>query len=124
MPGMSAVEMIATFAAAWNTADDAERLALLAGCCQPDAVFAAPQGQVTGIDAMSAGIGEFRRAFPAADVAFGVPDGYGQFARVSWVTRWNDGRADLAGEDFASFGADGRIHLLVSFDGTAALPGT
>jgi SnoaL-like domain len=122
MPGVSAVEMIAAFAAAWNTADDAERLALLAGCCLPDAVFAAPQGKVTGIDAMSASIGEFRRAFPAADVSFGVPDGYGQFARVSWVTRWNDGRADLAGEDFAHFGADGRIHLLVSFNGTPALP--
>lgn len=71
---------------------------------------------------MSASIGEFRRAFPAADVAFGVPDGYGDFARVSWVTRWNDGRADLVGEDFARFGADGRINLLVSFDGTPALP--
>jgi len=88
-----------------------------------DAVFAAPQGRITGIGAMSASIGEFRRAFPAAEVAFGVPDRYGEFARVSWVTRWHDGRADLAGEDFAQFGDDGRIQLLVSFDGTAALPG-
>ena len=72
---------------------------------------------------MNASIGEFRRAFPAAEVAFGVPERHGDFARVSWVTRWHDGRAALAGEDFAQFGADGRIILLVSFDGTPALPG-
>src|SRR5215472_14866208 len=111
-------ELIAAFAAAWNTTDDAERHRLLAECCQPDAVFAAPQGQTTGIDEMGAGIGEFRRAFPAAEVAFGVPDGYGAFARVSWVTRWQDGRPDLAGEDFAQLAADGRIQVMVSFDGT------
>jgi SnoaL-like domain len=122
LSGMRAGEVITAFAAAWNAADDAERLELLGRCCVPDAVFAAPQGQVTGTDVMSASIGEFRRAFPAAEVAFGVPDCYGDFARVSWVTRWNDGRADLAGEDFAQFGADGRIRLLVSFDGTPELP--
>ena len=112
--------MIAAFAAAWNAGEDGERLALLAWCCRPDAVVAAPQGLVTGIEVMSASIGEFRRAFPAAEVAFGVPVHYGEFGRVSWVTRWHDGRADLAGEDFAQFGADGRIGLLVSFDGMAA----
>jgi hypothetical protein len=121
--GMRADEVIAAFAAAWNTVDDAERLRLLTACCRPDAVFAAPQGQITGIDALGASIGEFREAFPAAQVAFGVPDGYGGgFARVSWVTRWQDGRPDLAGEDFAQLAADGRIQLLVSFDGTAAEP--
>src|SRR5262245_46348362 len=119
---MRADEVIAGFAAAWNTTDDAERLRLLAASCTPDAVFAAPQGQVTGIDSMGASIGAFRRAFPAAQVEFGVPDGYGSFARVSWVTRWQDGRLDLAGEDFAQLATDGRIKLLISFDGTPAPP--
>ena len=123
LTGMRAEQVAAAFAAAWNTGDDAERLTLLAACCLPDAVFVAPQGQVTGIDALGGSIGEFRRAFPAAQVAFGVPDGHGSFARVSWVTRWQDGRPDLAGEDFAQLAADGRIQLLVSFDGTAAEPG-
>lgn len=122
LTAMRPADVIAAFAAAWNADDDAQRLTLLDRCCQPDAVFAAPHGQVIGIEALSASIGEFRRAFPAAEVAFGVADAYGEFARVSWATRWNDGRADLTGEDFARFGADGRIVLLVSFDGTAALP--
>jgi len=120
--GMQAYEVIAAFAAAWNTVDDTERQRLLSECCRPDAVFAAPQGQITGIETLGASIGEFRRAFPAAQVAFGVPDGYGAFARVSWVTRWQDGRPDLAGEDFARLAEDGRIQLLVSFDGAPAEP--
>jgi hypothetical protein len=37
--------------------------------------------------------------------------------RVDEVTHWQDGRADLAGEDFAQLAADGRIQVLVSFDG-------
>lgn len=51
---MSAEEVIAAFAAAWNAASDAERLRLLTACRLPDVVFAAPQGQVAGIDALSA----------------------------------------------------------------------
>jgi hypothetical protein len=50
-------------------------------------------------------------------VSFGGPEEHGGFARVAWVTRWNTGRPELAGEDFAQLAADGRIRLLVSFDG-------
>jgi hypothetical protein len=57
LSGIRVDEAIAAFGAAWNTADDAERLRLLTACCLPDAVFAAPQGQVTGIHALGASIG-------------------------------------------------------------------
>jgi hypothetical protein len=43
-------------------------------------------------------------------------------AALSEHTRRQDGRPDLAGEDFAHLAADGRIQLLVSFDGTPAEP--
>jgi hypothetical protein len=119
---MGADEVVAGFAAAWNTGDDAERLRLLEASCVPDAVFAAPQGQITGTAAMGASIGEFRRAFPAAVVRFGDLEAHGRFGRVAWATYWNDGRPTLTGEDFATLAADGRIQLLVSFDGTVALP--
>jgi hypothetical protein len=49
LSGMRAGEVIAAFAAAWNTAHDARRLDLLAACRLPDAVFAAPRGRITGI---------------------------------------------------------------------------
>ena len=117
---MAAAEVIDAFARAWNTGNDTERLALLATACLPDAIFVAPQGQTCGIEALSAGIAEFRRAFPAAAVSFGAPDGHGGFARVAWTTCWNNGQPPLTGEDFAQLAVDGRIRLLVSFDGVAA----
>ncbi len=118
---MTAAEVIAAFARAWNTDNDNERLELLTAACLPDTVFVAPQGQTSGVESLSASIAEFRRAFPAATVGFGVPDGHGGFARVAWTTTWNNGQAPLTGEDFAQLAEDGRIRLLVSFDGAATI---
>ncbi len=117
---MSSVEVIAAFAAAWSAQADAERLVLLADSCLADAMFAAPQGTTAGTAALCASIREFRRAFPAAVVSFGVPDEHHGFARVAWITHFNNGQAALAGEDFAQLAADGRIRLLVSFDGASS----
>jgi hypothetical protein len=47
----------------------------------PGAVFAAPHDEVTGIDAMSAGITEFRRAFPADWAELGIQDAYRSLAK-------------------------------------------
>lgn len=116
---MTAAEVIAAFARAWNTGDGEERLRLLIAACLPEAVFVSPQGPTAGTGALSASIAEFRRAFPAAIVSFGRPDEHGGFVRVAWTTRWNNGQPALRGEDFAQLAADGRIRLLVSFDGAA-----
>jgi hypothetical protein len=117
---MSAVEVIGAFAAAWNAHADGERLVLLADSCLPDAVFVAPLGTTAGTAALSVSIGEFRRAFPAAVVSFGAPDEHNGFARVAWITNFNNGQAALAGEDFVQLAADGRIELLVSFDAASS----
>jgi hypothetical protein len=71
---------------------------------------------IAGTGALTASSAEFRRAFPTAVVSFGHPEQHGRYARVAWVTHWNSGQPDLAGEDFAQLAADGRIGLLVSFD--------
>lgn len=115
---MTVAEVIGAFARAWNCDDDAGRAQLLAASCLPDAVFVSPQGTIAGTAALAASIAGFRRAFPAAVVSFGSADEHGGFVRAAWVTRWNTGRPELAGEDFAQLAADGRIRLLVSFDGT------
>jgi hypothetical protein len=118
---VTAGEAFETFARAWNTDDDDQRLQLLAASCVPDAVFVSPQGQTAGIGALSTSISEFRRAFPAAVVTFGRADEHGSFARVAWATHWNNGKPPLTGEDFAQLAADGRVELLVSFDGAPAV---
>jgi hypothetical protein len=117
---MSAVEVIAAFAAAWNAQADAGRLVLLADSCRPDAVVVAPQGTTAGTAALSASIGEFGRPFPVAVVSFGVPDEHNGYARVAWLTGFNNGQAALAGEDFAQLAADGRIRVLVCFGGASS----
>jgi hypothetical protein len=117
---MTAADVIGAFAHAWNTDNDTERLKLLTTACLPDAVFVAPQGQTSGVEVLSASIAEFRRAFPVAVVSFGAPDGHGRFARVAWTTHWNNGQPPLTGEDFVQLAPDGRIRLLVSFDGAPA----
>lgn len=113
---------MAAFAAAWNTDDDGERGRLLTALCMADAVFVSPQGQTIGASALSASIGEFRRALPAAVVSFGAADEHGGFARVAWTTTWNNGQPPLTGQDFVQLGTDGRVQLLVSFDGTSSPP--
>jgi len=45
--------------------------------------------------------------------------GDGGFARVSWVTRWQDGRQDAAGRGLRS----GRAWLRIFSSGEAALSG-
>lgn len=115
---MTLDDVVAAFAAAWNTDGDGERKRLLAVACMPEALFVSLRAKTVGIGALSASIGEFRRAFPAAVVSFGVADQHGGFARMAWTTTWNNGQPPLTGQDFAQLGADGRIKLLVSFDGT------
>lgn len=117
---VTVAEVITAFARAWNIEDGDERLRLLTAACLPDAVFVSPQGHTAGIGALSTGIAEFRRAFPAATVSFGHPDEHSGFARVAWTTQWNNGQTPLTGEDFAQLAVDGRIQLLVSFEGLAS----
>jgi hypothetical protein len=88
---VTATEVFAVFARAWNAADGDERLRLLTAACVPDAAFVSPQGRTAGIGALSASIAQFRRAFPAAIVSFGRPDEHGGFARVAWTTRGTAG---------------------------------
>ena len=120
---MTAGEVFAAFGDAWNAGDAAERVRLLDAACVPDAAFISPGGPVQGTTALSDAIGQFRRAFPASVVSFGIPDEHNGFARVAWVTQFGTGQPSLAGDDFAHLAADGCILLLVSFDGTAERPG-
>jgi hypothetical protein len=107
---------------AWNTDDDTVRLSLLSSSCAPEAQFISPQGVIRGIDAMSAAMGEFRRASPSADVVNGAVDIHNGCVRFRWQTNWNDGREPLFGDDFGRIDSEGRITSMVSFYGSPAEP--
>ena len=124
MSPLDADEAVRAFIKAWNIDADEGRRRVLEGCCQPDARFVSSQGVISGLDAFSASVGAFRRVFPNAVVVLGRPDSHNGYARFRWETRWNDGREPLFGDDFVEFGADGRIRLVVSFDGEPAGPVT
>jgi hypothetical protein len=53
-------------------------------------------------------------------VSFGGADEHGGFARVAWATAWNTGQPPLTGQDFVQLAADGRMQLVVSFEGAPA----
>lgn len=113
-------EVIDAFARAWTIGNDAERLSLLTTACVPDAVFVASRVEICGVEAFSANIAAFRCAFPSVTISFGSPDASGGFARVAWAMCLDNGQPPRTGEDFAQFADDGRIRVLVSFDGEAA----
>jgi len=119
---LSGDEAVGTFIAAWNTDDDSERLQLLTSCCTAGAEFISPKGVINGIDAMSAAMGEFRRASPSALVVNGAIDVHNRSVRFRWQTNWNDGREPLKGDDFGRLDKEGRITSMVSFYGSAAEP--
>jgi hypothetical protein len=94
---MTAGEVFAAFGDAWNAGDAAERVRLLDAACVPDAVFISPGGPVQGTTALSDAIGQFRRAFPASVVSFGIPNEHNGFARVAWVTQFGTGQPSWPG---------------------------
>jgi hypothetical protein len=116
-------ELATRFIAAWNTADDASRLALLRESCEEHAMFVSPQGVTEGCAGMSLSIGAFRQAFPSACILIGVVDVYYGHMRFPWTTVFGDGRPDLSGDDYAQLGESGLIHMVVSFDGHTRFPG-
>jgi hypothetical protein len=116
-------EVIDAFARAWTIGNDAERLALLTTACVPEAVFVASRVEICGVEALSANIAALRCAFPSLTISFGGPDASGGFARVAWAMYLDNEQPPRTGEDFAQFADDGRIRVLVSFDGEAA-PGS
>jgi hypothetical protein len=119
---LSGDAVVGTFIAAWNTDDDSERLRSLTSCCSAGAEFISPQGIINGIEAMSAAMGEFRRASPGALVVNGAIDVHNGCVRFRWQTNWNDGREPLIGDDFGRLDSEGRITSMVSFYGRPADP--
>ena len=115
---MSAEEVVAAYAAAWNETDASARLTLLQGAWADDGVYCDPTALVKGRDALVAHIGDFHAGSPGAriDAASGV-DGHHGWIRFAWTMVAPDGATVVDGFDVAELDADGRIVRLVGFFG-------
>jgi hypothetical protein len=109
--------------AAWNTSDDASRIALLRESCEEGATFVGSQGVTEGCVDLSLSIGAFRQALPSSRVLIGDVDVCHGHMRFPWTVVFGDGRPDLSGDDYAELGESGLIHMVVSFDGHTTFPG-
>ena len=121
---IDAESLVEAFIGAWNLDSEAERLRLLASCCEERAVFISEEGRLEGIQALSDSIERIRVDCPLAVVSYFPPQEHNSFLRFRWQTDLNNGIADpFWGDDFVEIGDDGRFRTVVSFKaGETELP--
>jgi hypothetical protein len=76
--------LVDAFIGAWNTDGEAERLSLLASCCEDGAHFISEEGVVKGVQALSDAIEAMRVACPMSVVSYFPPQTHNSFARFRW----------------------------------------
>jgi hypothetical protein len=115
---MDVNELVATYGAAWNEPDDAQRRHLLEQAWADDGVYQDPMGRAEGRDALVAHIAGFRATMPGHTIepASGV-DAYGAVLRFAWVMRDDKRDVALEGVDFGQIAPDGRLAAITGFFG-------
>jgi hypothetical protein len=113
---IDAEALVEAFIGAWNLDSEADRLAMLASCCEEQAVFISEDGRLDGIQALSDSIERIRVDCPLSVVSYFPPQEHHSFLRFRWQTDLNNGIADpFWGDDFVEIGDDGRFRTVVSF---------
>ena len=113
--------ILADYFAAWNEADDQERIRLLRRSITDEAQLLDSAGDWRGVDGFAERIGRYHALAPGTKVvpASGV-DSFGNVLRYAW--RIVDLRGDdvLEGLDVVEVAEDGRLRRVLMFHG--ALP--
>ena len=115
---MDAAQVVATYGAAWNEADEAKRRALLEAAWAEDGVYLDPMGRADGREALVAHIGGFHQMMPGhrIDMVSGV-DEHDGYLRFAWKMVDPDGAVAMEGVDFGSLDGDGKLKSIVGFFG-------
>ncbi len=115
---MTTAEIVLTYGAAWNEADDAARHKLLGHAWAEDGVYCDPMGRAEGRDALVAHIAAARAGFPGhrIEVVSSV-DEHDGYLRFAWELRAPDGSTVLEGVDFGVLAPDGRLASITGFFG-------
>jgi hypothetical protein len=109
---------VVAYCAAWNTADRAERLRLLAQVWAPDGVYSDPEPTLAvGRAALSNAISTFHHDYPGMYFRCSAPQVHHGVMRVTWILFRPDGSERLRGTDFSELAAGGRIRRVTGFFG-------
>ena len=116
MPDVS--EIVQTYCAAWGETDAEARSALLETAWADGGVYQDPMGRAEGRTALVAHIGAVQTQFPGAVIAptSGI-DHHNGVLRFNWHMRMADGSVGVAGVDFGTLAADGRLQSITGFFG-------
>ena len=114
---MDVDDAVASYGAAWNEPDAAQRRALLDRAWADGGTYQDPTASVEGRDALVAHIGGFHEMMPGhtIDLTSGT-DTHGQVFRFAWAMHHGEEVA-AEGMDFGELASDGRIARIVGFFG-------
>ena len=112
------VDLIDTYAAAWNEVDPERRAELLRRCWAPEGVYTDPTALVVGLDALHAHITGFQSDMRGARIerSSGVDMHHG-WLRFTWRIVAADGTELGRGFDVGEVGEDGRLLRIIGFFG-------
>ena len=108
--------LVDRYCAAWNTADGAERRAILPSVLTGDALYVDPSVRAVGIEAFALHIDGVVARNPGARISRTGPiDAHHEVLRFSWSNRLVDGKVLRAGIDFCMLATDGKFQSIVGF---------
>lgn len=115
-------QLIDTYISAWNEGVPERRRALVAAAFADDATYLDPIMSGSGANEIDTMIGAAQQQFPGHRfVLAGTPDTHHDHVRFTWHLEPATGGDTVAiGHDFATLGADGRLHRVVGFLETPA----
>ena len=110
------IDLIADYIAAWNEADAARRLSLIARTWAEDAGYIDPMMEGHGHAGIDAMIGAVQERFAGLKFRLtGTVDTHHDCVRFSWELAPEAGEAVAKGTDFAELAGDGRLRSVTGF---------
>lgn len=108
--------LVDRYCAAWNTADGAERRAILSSVLTDGGLYVDPSVRAVGIEAFATHIDGVVARNPGARISRTGPiDTHHEVLRFPWSNRLADGKVLRAGVDFCMLAADGKFQSIVGF---------
>lgn len=106
------------YCAAWNTADGAERRAILKTVLADDGLYADPSVRAVGVEALASHIDGVVARNPGARISrTSRVDSHHEMLRFLWSNRLPNGHVLRDGVDFCTVAADGRFRSITGFFG-------